>query len=89
MVFVEYSSEAAFVLWDEDREFLTDPVAVSTTETMPEVTEHVSDHSSEESDNEPEDIEALCQTAANNNTERGMHCKCNYRKLQKYLNRRK
>ena len=31
---MEYSNEAAFALWDEDREFLTVPVAVSMTEVI-------------------------------------------------------
>ena len=31
---MEYSNEATFALWDEDREFLTVPVVVSMTEVI-------------------------------------------------------
>ena len=57
VVFVEYLSEAVFVLWDEDGEFLTPPVAVSTAKAVPEITEH--EHSGE-----PDDMERLHQTVA-------------------------
>ena len=62
VVFVEYSSEAAFVLWDEEGEFLTVPAAVPTTEVTPEVSEHESDRSREELRDEPDEVEALRQT---------------------------
>ena len=67
---MEYSSKAAFVLWDKDGEFLIVPVVVSTTEAMPEITEHEGKHSSEESEGELDDMEALCQTVADITTKR-------------------
>ena len=62
VVFAEYSSEAAFVLCDEEGEFLTVPVAECTTEVTPEVVVRESEHSSEESGDEPDEIETLRQT---------------------------
>ena len=67
VVFAEYSSEATFVLCDEEGEFLTVPVAASTTEVTPEVVVHESEHSSEESGDE---IETLRQTVEDITTER-------------------
>jgi len=71
---VGHSSETAFVLWDEEEEF---PAAVSMTEDMTEVTEH----SSEESDGAPYEVETLQQTILVS----GMHCRCNFRTLQPCL----
>ena len=58
MAIVEYYSEATFVLWDKDEEFLTVPAAASTTEATAEVDERESDHSGEELDGEPNNVEA-------------------------------
>ena len=70
VVFAEYSSETAFVLCDEEGEFFTVPVAASMTEVTPEVVERESEHSSEESGDEPDEIETLHQTVEDITTER-------------------
>ena len=90
VVFEGYSSEAAFVLCDEKGEFLTVPVAASTTEVTPEVIVRESEHSSEESGDEPDEIETLRQTVEDITTERDtLQAQLLYKKLCKHLNRRR
>ena len=64
-VFEEYSSEAAFVLWDEDSGFLSVPAAESiVTDELPEPMDHESAHSSVEPTNDADDLETLRQAVA-------------------------
>jgi len=68
VVFGEYSSEAAFVLWDENGEFLSVPAAESImTDELPEPT---SARSSVESTDDADDLEKLRQAVADITTKR-------------------
>ena len=65
LVFGEYSSEAAFVLWDEDSEFLSVPAVESVvTDELPEPTDHESARSSVEPTDDSDDLETLRQAVA-------------------------
>ena len=67
----EYSSEAAFVLWDEDGEFLCVPAAESAmTDELFEPTKRESAHSSVETTEGADDLETLRQAVADITTER-------------------
>ena len=71
VVFEEYSSEAAFVLWDEDGEFLSVPAAESVvTDELPEPTDHESARSSVEPTNDADNLETLRQAVADITSER-------------------
>ena len=71
VVFVEYSSEAVFMLWDKDGKFLTVPVAESiVTHELPEPMEHKSARSSVELTEDADDLETLNHPVADFTTER-------------------
>ena len=65
VVIEEYSSEAVFVLWDEDGEFLSVPAAESVvTDELPEPTDRENAHSSVEPTNDADNLEKLRQAVA-------------------------
>jgi len=71
VVFEEHSSEALFVLWGEDGEFLSVPSAESVvTDKLLEPTERESARSSVEPTEDADDLETLRQTVAYITTER-------------------
>ena len=71
VVFEEYSSEAAFVLWDEDGEFLCVPAVESVvTDELLEPTERESARSSVEPTKDADDLDTLRQAVADITTER-------------------
>jgi len=71
VVFEEYSSEAAFVLWDEDGEFLSVPAAESVvTDELLEPMERESARSSVDPTEDPDELEILRQAVADITTER-------------------
>ena len=64
-VFEEYSREPAYVLWDEDGEFLSVPAVESiVTDELPEPMDHESAHSSVVPTNDADNLETLRQAVA-------------------------
>jgi len=71
VVFDEYSSEAAFVLWDEDGEFLSAPMAeFIVTDELPKPTNRESACSSVEPTNDADNLEKLRQAVVDITSER-------------------